>query len=135
MEYTDDFFETGYLTLHHYAAGKHISQRDIWSKEELFRLCDDTAALSGAVWYEETTPRELLLNLFDCTPETATEEDKEDAAWIFCLANKHGWDAALYRADYTLSSGEYTTRPVSIIQAACDFLTHDVDRIECNQRS
>lgn len=45
---------------------------------------------------------------------------------IFALAERHGWEAELYRADYLLGPGEYQTEPVTEFEACVAAVAHDL---------
>jgi len=58
---------------------------------------------NGLVYFLQTTARELLDDEVGVSPDILDEldaEDREEAAWIVALAETHGWDTPLYRADY-----------------------------------
>ena len=65
--------------------------------------------------FDVASPRELL-DMFDTTPETADVRDKFPS--ICSLADSHGWDTPLYRADYLLGAGVFQAQAVSE-SAAC----------------
>ncbi len=65
--------------------------------------------------FDVVSPRELL-EMLDTTPEAAGVRDQFPA--ICSLADLHGWDTALYRADYLLGAGVYQAEAVSE-SAAC----------------
>lgn len=63
--------------------------------------------------------------------ETAGETPEAPGArathgWIFDLAEQHGWDTELYRADYLLGEGIYDAEPVSEFEACIAALAHDL---------
>lgn len=45
---------------------------------------------------------------------------------IFDLAEAHGWDSRLYRADYLLGHGVYQVEPVSEFEAYVAAIAHDL---------
>ena len=60
------------------------------------------------------TPRELL-DLADRVPESP---DARQACPAVCgLADAHGWDTPLYRADHLLGAGHFQAQAVSPLQA------------------
>lgn len=65
--------------------------------------------------FDVVSPRELL-DMLDTTPEASDVRDKFPA--ICTLADLHGWDRQLYRADYLLGPGVYQPQAVSE-SAAC----------------
>lgn len=74
------------------------------------------ADLSGVV-YERTTVRELV---------DAYGEDDEQVAE---LARRHDPETVLYRADYLIGEGEYTTEVVSEYDAAVAAIGHDLHNV------
>lgn len=67
-------------------------------------------ALAPYQIHDVVTPRELL-DMVDKTPDDAGVRDEFPA--ICGLADQHGWDTPLYRADYLLGEGVLRTEPVS----------------------
>ena len=65
--------------------------------------------------FDVATPRELL-GMFDTTP--GADGVREKFPSICGLADKHGWDTLLYRADYLLGAGMFQPEAVSE-SAAC----------------
>jgi hypothetical protein len=64
--------------------------------------------------FDVATPRELL-EMTDRTPESP---DLRSACPALCaLADAHGWDTPLYRADYVLGAGHFRPEPVSLLEA------------------
>lgn len=82
----------------------------------------------GKVTLETTTARRLLDNLYGLAPETITPDDKDDVTWIESLADKHGWDTMLFRAD-DIAEGEYTPKAISKHEALLAYVTHDGQRL------
>ena len=72
--------------------------------------------------YATTTPRQQLELIGDTAESSAA---REAYAWIFKLAEEHGWDTLLYRADYLLSHGLFQTEPVSEFEACVAAVAHD----------
>lgn len=60
--------------------------------------------------FDVVSPRELL-DMLDTTPETAGVRDTFPA--ICSLADLHGWNTPLYRADYLLGGGVYQAEAVT----------------------
>lgn len=56
------------------------------------------------------SPRELL-ELFDCTPQSPGVAQAYPG--ICAMAEEHGWEAPLYRADHLLEAGTYRSEPIS----------------------
>jgi hypothetical protein len=64
--------------------------------------------------YDVITPRELL-ELTERSPESA---DARSACPAICaLADAHGWDTPLYRADHALGAGHFRAEPLSPLEA------------------
>lgn len=70
---------------------------------------------SGYTMYDEKTPRQLLNDYACLSPEGVaafmadedeSDEDREEVAQIVAMAEKHGWDTTLYRADYLNGTGD-----------------------------
>lgn len=78
---------------------------------------------SGRTIFEAQTPRQLL-DMFGETPDS--QEAREEYGWIFDLAEKHGWDTTIYRADYLLGEGAYQAVPVTAFDACVAAVTHDL---------
>lgn len=70
--------------------------------------------------FDVVTARELL-EMSHMTPETSDVREKFPA--ICNLADEHGWDTELYRADYLLGEGEFQTATVNEIDACVSALT------------
>lgn len=60
------------------------------------------------------TPREQLAAL-GLDPDSA--EARVTAPAVFALAEQHGWDTPLYRADYLLEPGIWEAEPVEALEA------------------
>lgn len=60
--------------------------------------------------FDVVTARELI-ELLDTTPEASDARDKFPA--ICSLADQHGWDTPLYRADYLLGAGVFQAEAVT----------------------
>lgn len=70
--------------------------------------------------YDVATPRELL-ELTDRTPDSA---DARSACPAICaLADAHGWDTPLYRADHLLGAGQFRPELVGVLDAGLAALT------------
>jgi hypothetical protein len=80
----------------------------------LRKVCADDPLPAWEV-FDVITPRELL-DVADRTPETPGA--REACPAIFALADAHGWDTELYRADHLLGAGHLRTEPVAPRQAA-----------------
>lgn len=65
--------------------------------------------------HDRVTPRELL-DMVDATP--ATPEVRQRHPALCALADAHGWDGVLYRADYLSGQGCYSAAAVSEAEAA-----------------
>lgn len=44
--------------------------------------------------------------------------------WVLALADTHGWDTPLYRADYAYAPGEYRAEPISVFEACVAAADH-----------
>jgi hypothetical protein len=66
------------------------------------------------VIFRAATPRELLGETGH-SPESA--DARNEQIEIFRLAEIHGWDTTLYRADYLLDEGIYQAEPVPEFEA------------------
>ena len=79
----------------------------------LRKVCAGDALPEWAV-YDVATPRELL-DMVDLTPASADARTRCPA--VCALADRHGWDTSLYRADHRLGAGEFRAEPVTPLQA------------------
>ena len=94
-----------------------------FEEEDLARKVQNTKNREGWTIFESATPRGLL-EAKGKTPETpGAESDHGD---IFELAKTHGWDTALYRADYLLGQGKYQTESVEKFEACFAAVKHDL---------
>jgi len=64
--------------------------------------------------FDQLTPRELL-GMTGYAPEDAAA--RSDYPAICALGDSHGWETALYRADYLQGRGIYGTAPVDRFEA------------------
>lgn len=82
--------------------------------EDLGRKIVAAKAEDSRTVYAELTPREQLEDA-GLVPESpgAAEAQPE----IFALAEQHGWDTPLYRADYLLAPGTWRAEPVDMLDA------------------
>lgn len=70
--------------------------------------------------FDVATPRELL----EMTARTPESPDARSACPAICaLADAHGWDAPLYRADHLLGAGHFRPEPISALDAGMAALT------------
>lgn len=74
--------------------------------------------LDGVI-HAEVTPRELLAQR-GAVPDTATAVHAD----IRALAEEHGWDTALYRADYLVAPGHYQLDAIDDFMAYVAALAH-----------
>lgn len=65
------------------------------------------------VIYEKTTARQLLSS----SPAADATQNRDKLPNCDALAEQHGWDTTLYRADHLLGHGIYQTEPVSELRA------------------
>lgn len=94
-------------------------------EDELINVANEEACGPGWTVYEKTTARQLLKLHHYISPEQLAEmdeDDREEADWIVKLAEEHGWDTDLYRADVTFGEGEYQTTPITELDAAIDWI-------------
>ena len=94
-----------------------FDQGDFVGKVRTAKATDDWTIFAS------TTPRQLL-ELTGDIPDSSTA--REAYAWIFKLAEEHGWDTALYRADYLLSHGLFQAEPVAEFEACVAAIAHDL---------
>lgn len=73
--------------------------------------------------FDVVSPRELL-DMLDTTPDAPDARDKSPS--ICALADLHGWDTPLYRADYLLGDGVYQRDAVSESSACAAALARRV---------
>ncbi|UZR27265.1 hypothetical protein [Methylococcus mesophilus] len=78
----------------------------------------------GRVIFAAATPRGLL-EAAGFTPDSP--EAGASHGWIFELADKHGWDTELYRADELLGEGVYESEPVSEFEACVAALAEGLE--------
>jgi hypothetical protein len=77
--------------------------------------------------YDNKTARELLYKFYHVDPEYIVWEEVfgiDDSNWIYDLANQHGWDKPLYRADFITEEGEYFEEPITEFEAYKAFLEY-----------
>lgn len=85
----------------------------------LRKVCAQDSLPDWAV-FDVATPRELL----DMTDRTPDSPDARRACPALCaLADDHGWDTPLYRADHLLGNGHFRAEPVSVLDAGMAALT------------
>lgn len=94
-------------------------------KEDFIRTVNSVHERSGKTIFEEVTPRQLLLSMAGATPE-AGDEVRDEYGWIFELAEKHGWDSKLFRADFLTGEGGYQTEPVTEFDACVGAVMDDL---------
>lgn len=89
---------------------------------------------NDCVLFAAVTPRHLL-EAAGQTPDSPGVRDEH--ADLCSLADAHGWDTVLYRADYVLEPGVYQTEPVEEFDACVGALAHDLRdlRIHMSDRS
>lgn len=84
------------------------------AKDESELIAKVNADDRAGVVYERTTVRELI------------DQYGEDAEEISEITRRYSPDTTLYRADYLLGEGEYTTEEVSEYDAAVAAIEHDL---------
>lgn len=77
----------------------------------------------GQTLFATATPRQLL-EAAGHTPDSSGARDAQ--AGLFELAEAHGWDTPLYRADYLLGDGVYQAEPVSEFEAHVAAIAEDL---------
>lgn len=79
----------------------------------LRKVCADDPLPEWEV-YDVATARELL----EMTDRTPDSPDLRSACPALCaLADAHGWDTPLYRADHLLGPGHFRPEPISPLEA------------------
>jgi len=73
--------------------------------------------------FTAATPRQQL-EAAGHTPESP--DARTEHAGIFDLAEAHGWDTVLYRADYLFGEGVYQIEPISEFDACVAAIAHDL---------
>lgn len=81
----------------------------------------DNDESTGKTVFWEGTPRDILGD----NGYTDIEGAAEDDGWIVDIINKFGFDTYIYRADFVLPEGEYTTSPISEKEAIISWLICD----------
>lgn len=77
----------------------------------------------GRVIFAAATPRQQL----EATGHAPDSPDaRAEYAGLFELAEGHGWDTVLYRADYLLGDGVYQAEPISEFDACVAAIAHDL---------
>lgn len=86
----------------------------------------DQKLIDGCI-FQKTTVRDLASD-FGSKEETITDdiEDEPFLEEVARLAQAHGWDAALYRADYARVEGEYSPEPIDELDAVSAWASHDL---------
>ena len=79
----------------------------------LAKVADGDTLAAHEIW-DCASPRELL-DAFDATPDTPGAAERWPG--IAALAQAHGWDTPLYRADHLHGSGHFGPEPVTVVQA------------------
>lgn len=85
-----------------------------WAAKDESELIARVNADNAGVVYERTTVRELI------------DQYGEDAEEIAEITRRYSPDTTLYRADYLLTEGEYTTEEISEYDAAVAAIEHDL---------
>lgn len=91
----------------------HTGKPSCWfayNEDDFIRKVKVASADVTGVIFNVVTPRELLAAQ-GRVPDSAGLQDQQ--AEILAMADAHGWDTPLYRADYLLAPGLYQTEPVS----------------------
>jgi hypothetical protein len=86
-----------------------------FNEDDFIRKARVARQAADGVIFNVSTPRELLVAR-GCIPDSPGLRDRH--ADVLELATAHGWDTALYRADYLLAPGYYQAEEVT------EFLAH-----------
>ena len=101
----------------------HQARPSAWfafEKEDFARKVRAKRAGDRVIFAAETPRRQL-----EATGHTPDSPEARSAqAGIFELAEAHGWDTPLYRADYLLGDGIYQAEPVSEFDAHVVAIAH-----------
>ena len=92
-----------------------------FEKQDLLRKIYSADTRKEWEIFDVVTARELL-EMSGITPETSDVRGKFPA--ICSLADEHGWDTELYRADYLLGEGIFQTGAINEIDACVAALAH-----------
>jgi len=84
-----------------------------FDKEDLARKVNSAHAGDWII-FSVATPRQRL-EVARHTPDASAAPAEQPE--IFALAEQHGWDTPVYRADYLLGTGVYQTAPISEFEA------------------
>ncbi|QJD29223.1 hypothetical protein [Methylococcus geothermalis] len=95
-----------------------------FDREDFSRKVRVAKERDGCVIFAVATPRKLL-EAAGLTPESPAA--RASHATIFELADKHGWDTELYRADELLGEGVYESEPVSEFEACVAALAEGLE--------
>jgi hypothetical protein len=95
-----------------------------FDREDFSRKVRAAKEREGRVIFTVTSPRRLL-EAAGFTPESP--EAGASHGPIFELAEKHGWDTELYRADALLGEGIYEFEPVSEFEACVAALAEGLE--------
>ncbi|CAL1240577.1 hypothetical protein [Candidatus Methylocalor cossyra] len=93
--------------------------------EDLLRKVRAAKAPEGTV-YAALTPRQQLAEA-GLVPDSPGAREAQPEPFV--LAEQHGWDTPLYRADYLLGPGVWQVEPVSPLDACRAALAHG--RADC----
>ncbi len=85
-----------------------------YGEEDFLRKVCAQSSLPEWEVFDVATPRELL-DMADLTPEQPEARSRCPA--LCALADAHGWETPLYRADALLGAGHFRPEPISLLQA------------------
>lgn len=94
-----------------------------FNREDFLQKVHAMRAREGRVIYAAMSARERL-TACGMTPDAA--DAAQTHAELFALAQAHGWDTPLYRADYLLGGGVMQTEPVDEFNASVAALLQDI---------
>ena len=94
-----------------------------FNRDDLVRKVRATRAREGWVIFEALSARERLAAR-GMTPDTSNAAQAH--AELFALANTHGWDTRLYRADHVLGQGVLQVEPVDEFEACVGALAQNL---------
>lgn len=104
----------------------HQGRAHAWfafNRDDFVRKVQATRAREGWVIFEALSGRERLAAC-GMTPDTPNAAQTH--ADLFALANTHGWDTPLYRADHVFGQGVLQAEPVEEFDASVGALVQDL---------
>jgi hypothetical protein len=95
-----------------------------FDREDFSRKVRAAKEQEGRVIFAAASPREMLES---AGLTTESPEAQANHGRVFELAEKHGWDTGLYRADDLLGEGVYDAEPVSEFEACVATLAEGLE--------